>query len=397
MQKISAITDKRIIKSIICVMIISLCLCACAKKNGAVNTTSTDGSDVEAFIPNEDMIGQPFVIISVDTMLQQIMLKDRANGRQLLYAYNLSTDFMDKYGGYISITSFLPGRVCTIDKMDETGLISQISLSDEVWELENLENYNIDAERGVFTIGQTNYRIPEDVTIFSNSTQSEITDIGANDTLRLVGKDKDIWSMTVTTGHGMLSIINTQAFDGTLICIGDIYTLINGDMTLEVPEDTYNITVANNGYGGSASVEVQRGGQTTLDLDSIKTGGQKFCQLKFRIEVADAVIKVDGNPVKPDEVLSVAYGKHVLSVTAPGYESWTKYLFVNSETATIMLQMDEEGKSNNSKPNNVTPGGTTTSSSSSKTDSKKKDETELEYLTTIRDTVSSIMNSLGTM
>ncbi len=97
--------------------------------------------------------------------------------------------------------------------LDERGGINKLCLSDEVWELENIKSYSIDQERGVFTVGVTNYRIEESTPVFSDTAITDIGSIGTNDVLRIVGKDKDIWGITVTSGHGHLNLVNTNVFN----------------------------------------------------------------------------------------------------------------------------------------------------------------------------------------
>lgn len=362
--------------------------------------TGIDEEERNTYIDNESLLNVPHLILSVDTTEQSIMLKDMKNNRQLLYYYNLNTVFYDKYKGLTGVTSFLPGKVCVIIGTQKNGLISEIMLSPEVWEYDQLTEYKIDIARGIFTVGETNFRITADVPVFSGNTLTDLNALGKNDTIRITGQDKDIWSVVITTGHGYLSLMNTNVFNGSLICVGDIYTLLNGDVTMEVPEGTYNIVLANKGYGGNATVDIPRGGYVVLDLDAIKSQEIKYCNLTFNIEVADAVIKIDGNEVNRDVPFSIEYGRHNLTVSAPGYDSWTKYLYVNSPEATIMLTMDDE---DTKKPESST--GTDKeeekkdeTSSDSTTDAdkeKEKEKVELDYLTTIRDTVSSIMNSLS--
>lgn len=384
--------------------------CSGKKEEGQTTTESTIDTanlveDTEdnrnTYITNESLLGVPHLIMSVDTTEQSIMLKDMKNNRQLLYYYNLKTVFYDKYHGLTGVTSFLPGKVCVIMGTDESGIVSELMLSPDVWEYEQIENYSVDLARGVFTVGDTNFRVTPDVLVFSGNLIMDMNGLGANDTLRITGQDKDIWSVVITTGHGYLSLINTGVFDGSLVCVGDIYTLINGDITMEVPEGTYNIVLANKGYGGNATVDITRSGYVVLDLDAIKSQEIKYCNLTFNIEVADVVIKIDGNEVNKDVPFSIAYGRHNLSVSAPGYNSWTKYLYVNSPEATIMLTLDEEDtkKPDSSNTNNEEEKkeetGFESTTDAEKEKEKEKQQTELDYLTTIRDTVSSIMNSLS--
>lgn len=361
------------------------------------STSESESSDPIDYVPNKDLLSKTYMVINVDTTLQQIMLKDMKSERRLLYYYNLETLFFDKYGEFISVASLYPGRVVEINSMDESGLIGSLHLSNTYWEFEKVTNYSIDLDRGVFTIGTTNYRISDSTMVLADNYESDFSSVGANDELRLTGIDKDISAVSVTTGHGTLSVINAEKFVGSLICVGNIYTLIKGDMEIEVPEGSYNVTVANNGYGGSIPVEVDRGGISTVDLSQIKTeGAEKYCKLTFNIAVPNATIKVDGTVVTEGEVLEVKYGRHVLSVYAEGYESWTKYLYVNSETANIILDMtgeDAGGNSNSDSSNDSEDKDDT--DKTDKTEEEKRREVELEYLTTIRDTVANMLNNIS--
>lgn len=392
------------------ILLLSLVLFGCTSTGNNSNSNSDSVSESisesvvednlegsEDYVPNQDLLSKTYMVINVDTTLQRLMLKDMKSERRLLYYYNLDTLFFDKYGEYISVAGLYPGRVVEINSMDENGLIGSLHLSNIYWEFEKVTNYSIDTGRGVLTIGTTNYRITDSTMVLSDSFETDFSSVGPNDELRLTGIDKDISAVSVTTGHGTLSVINAEKFAGSLICIGNIYTLIKGDMEIEVPEGSYNVTVANNGYGGSIPVEIDRGGISTVDLSQIETeGAEKFCKLTFNIAVPNAIIKVDGTVVTEGEILEVKYGRHVLSVYAEGYESWTKYLYVNSETANIILDMngeDAQGDSNSDSENNSDDKEDT--DKTEKTEDEKRREVELEYLTTIRDTVANMLNNIS--
>lgn len=403
------------------VLVFALVLGGCAMGGNTGNFTPEPDISIEEESEIEDEVfvtqGRLYVVLSLDTSTELLMLKDIYSGRELLYGYNLSSEFFDKNGVPIGVTGFSPGRIVEIDSADRLGLIEKAHVSDQVWEYNDVSNFSIDTDRGVLSIGNSNYRLTAGAIVFSGNTRVDISSIGENDILRLTGQDKDIWTINITTGHGNINLINTQAFDGSLICIGNIFTLVNGDMSIEVPEGTYTVTVANKGYGGTAQVNVERGGIVTLDLDTMK-GEQKFCNLTFKIQVEGAQITLDGNPVQRDVEIPVEYGRHVVSVKAAGYEAWTKYLYVNSPQATIVLDMAEEGSSKGNKGNssesssgnssgnnsgnnqgtnnnnNTNSSGSSGDSNNSSSDQDEKNKVELEYLTTIRDMITSIAEGL---
>ena len=66
-----------------------------------------------------------------------------------------------------------------------------------------------------------------------------------------------------------------------------------------------------------------------------------MCRLKFETEVAGAAVYIDGRQITVGEEIEVAYGAHTLKVVAEGYDDWQKTLIVNSESATIALDLAE--------------------------------------------------------
>ena len=144
----------------------------------------------------------------------------------------------------------------------------------------------------------------------------------------------------VTTGHGELALTNTDLFEGSFIQIGSkIFAEVTKDMTMELPAGTYTVTVANNGYGGSTELTIESGRTETLDLNTLKGAGPKFGNILFAVDVEDALIQIDGKVVDTEEAVPIQYGVHSLTVTAPGYDTFNKKLFVNSEEATIVVGM----------------------------------------------------------
>ena len=256
---------------------------------------------------------------------------------------------------------------------------------------------------------------------FSQDASISLDMIGTDDTLQVIGKDKEVWSVIVTTGHGYIQLQNSSIFVDSMICIGNrIFTKITGDMLLEVPEGTYAITVANKGYGGTGTYTVARGETTLVDLDQLKGSGPKVCQLTVTSEVAGASVYIDGQQITVGQAVPVTYGSHTLKVVAEGYDDWQKTLIVNSESATISLDLAESesttgdkqseedtstssdtgkssGSSNSSTNSNKSTGSTSKSSSSKSSSSKTSDSsssslTDTDYLTTISKMLSTLLD-----
>ena len=143
----------------------------------------------------------------------------------------------------------------------------------------------------------------------------------------------------------------------------------------------------------------------------------------------DTYVFLDGKQVDVTEPQKVQYGSHKLVVQCDGYTSWNKTLVVNSESATITLEMEtdtgettEQSVTNNTQNNeqadtsntaNQLPNQTTnqttnqatngtTNNSVNRNNSPEKESAgstlkdnydyEVDYLSTISDLISNLMN-----
>lgn len=284
-----------------------------------------------------------YMIENIDSVEEHIIVRDLDTRRLYRYSYGLNTAFTNKHGGHSLLTDFHPGLVVTIGELDSEGKLKEIRLSDKAFVMEDVKNYSIDTSRNLFSIGQTNYELNDEAEIFSGDAISDLTAITENDALRVVGIDKKIVSLSITTGHGYLFVTNTGTFSDTLMQIGSkIFIKVDPtDMTIEIPEGTYAVTVAKDGYGGTKEVTVGRGETVNLNLDELKGEGPKTSQITFSVGVDDAHIYLDGQEVPTGGAMTVKYGRHALKVTAEGYDDWSRTLYVNSPTADIALDISE--------------------------------------------------------
>lgn len=317
-----------------------------------------------------------YMIENIDSVEEHIILRDLDTRRLYRYSYGLNTSFKSKHGGHAMLTDFHPGLAVTIGELDSEGKLKELRISDKAFVMEDVTNYSIDTTRNLFTIGQTNYEMNSETEIFSGDALADLTTLTENDSLRVVGIEKKIISLSITTGHGYLSVTNTGTFSDTLMQIGEkIFIMVDPtDMTIEIPEGTYAVTVAKDGYGGTKEVTVGRGETVSLNLDELKGEGPKTSQITFSVGVDDAHIYLDGQEVPTGGAMTVKYGRHALKVTAEGYDDWTRTLYVNSPTADIALDISEAkqgsstGETNNaatstsSAPANTRTGATSGSS-----------------------------------
>jgi len=293
-----------------------------------------------------------YMIISNNMAKEYMLVRQLESGKESLVTYSLTTSFFDKYGSSTSVSSFESGQIITLGQKDLDGRLKSICLADGVWEYENVVRYEIEEERGVFEIADTKYYFDEGLRVFSDGERVKLSDI-KEDELRIVGMNKQILSVVVTTGHGMIALKNTELFEDSFIQIGrDIFAEITGEMEFEVPEGSYIVSVANKGYGGSKEYEVKRDEVTEIDLDELKGEGPKMCSIVFEIGTSDEntdaeiTFRIDGETADYDAPIDLAYGIHSIKAESEGYETYAKKLYVNSETAVISIVLEEAGTDN---------------------------------------------------
>ena len=126
-----------------------------------------------------------------------------------------------------------------------------------------------------------------------------------------------------------------------MISIGNVEAqIITPNMRLEVPEGTYMLSVANEGYGGSQEITVNRFEEITVDLEPLKGEGPKYCQLRITAEPENTIVTLDGEQLDYSQVQTLKYGVYALKAKAEGYESWSGKLVVSSEEASLSIRLE---------------------------------------------------------
>ncbi|MBR4708353.1 MAG: hypothetical protein IKP29_09885 [Pseudobutyrivibrio sp.] len=369
----------------------------------AIKKTSEEVEQVETVA--EDTAAELYIVENLDMTEETISLYSVSTGKQLKYNYNMTTKFLDKYGKNSFWASFTTGTVVSIGELlPSSRALSEVQKSDSVWTFEELSKYKIDTEKKILTIDGSNYKITDTTKVYSDTAKIPLENIGKDDIITVVGKDKEVISIAITTGHGYIHLTGTSLFDNSMIFIGrKIVSTVYSDEMIEVPEGTYKVTVANNGWGGSGEYPVKRNEITTINLEDLKGEGPSYCLLTFLVTVPDTYVYLDGKQVDVTEPSYVQYGAHKLVVKCDGYNTWNKTLVVNSKEATITLEMEsedgttvsepleqntqnpEEGQQENEQP---TTHEEETAGSSIKDDY----DYEVDYLSTISDLISNLMN-----
>lgn len=386
-------------------------LSGCGRKDDGPVSMKGYASGVEAATEEVTQAEESslYTVSGADTTLSTMTFLNIDTGRYEQYSYTDGTIFKDRHGSLISAASMVPGKVVTLTLRDKDLILEKVEQSADAWEMDDIGKFSYNEEDKIFTIGDTKYSYDEELQVFSGDAAIELSAVTGQDTLRIQGIDRKVLSVSVTTGHGVIQLVNTQALEGGWLSLNHKnYYKITENMQLEVPEGTYELTVAGNGYGGSTEVAVTRNEQTSVDVDSIKGEDPKYCTLTFAVDVAGALMYIDGSQVDYTQPLQLQYGIHSIQITADGYDTWSKRLYVNSPEAQIEIALSGDDTGSTETESTETAGneenttvehkhsdntsnssGTNSSSGSSSSDS----DAYRKALSEIIDTLTSNNNS----
>lgn len=389
----------RIHKRLICgylLLLLFVMLTGCAVKQEYDNNSVAVGEDTQQESTQQEQQEQREVyLVTVNDQVQEILQLYRySNGMEYRYYYGTGTRFYDEYGNRTNVSSFMQGMLITIGDVNSEGILCEAQISDQAWVYDGITRFSVDSEMQMLTIADSKYRYDENTFVFSGDETVSMTDIAQGDTLSVVGMDKKILAVRITTAQGTLALTNTELFEGSFVQLGTkIFAEITPDMELQVPEGTYDLIVANNGWGGSEEVTIVRGQTTTVDLNELKGKGPTKGKIQFLIDVEGAVLVIDGQAVDYEEPVKLTYGTHSLVVYATGYDTWKRNLYVNSKESTIVISLTDEEDSETTVDTSTSSDEQTSEQNSSETESQTESEDTEEDLDTILDLISSMTSA----
>ncbi len=303
--------------------------------------TAADQNDIVKTGPE----GPLYLLLSTDTVNGLLHVRDIETGEEADAFYSGATVFSDKYGTMISLAQIHCGDAVTLAFFD-SGILSDVQLTDQTWSEKDASDYTIDLDRMIFTLHGSNYRLKNDVPVYTDGKDTGLYSIQEGDRLNVTGLDRDILSMTIVTGTGTIELRNIGVFlDGWLNLDNAEYLKITENMEIPAAEGTHVLTVANDGWGDSTVVAVKRGQSVSVDLSALKGEGPKYCELRVLPDAEGATVYLDGKKMDPEQAEQVRYGLHALTITAEGYEDWQSRLLVNSPSAEIEISLSPEGSS----------------------------------------------------
>ena len=315
------------------------------------------------------------IVISKQEKQKKITFLNLKKKKNYTLNYDGITKFMDKYGSQISVGQLKEGEVVDVQFLKDEKLLSSVTVSSDVWTLNDVSKFELDLDAGIMNIMNEDYTLDDTTVVFSGGEKAEFLDITSQDSLQIKGIDRKIYSITIETGHGYLRLENEDYFIGGWIEVGQkIIHKIDEDMLLTVPEGTYNVYVSHTGIEGTKEAVIKRNQETLLDLGDLKKEDlTKYGNLIITVEPSNALVYIDGQQVDISRIIKTTYGLHQIMAKADGYDTIIQYIRVNENSANVAISLDEEkDRSATVSENSVTTNKNDTNTDNSSTE--KKDE-----------------------
>lgn len=333
---------------------------------------NTSKEDTEDGNSEEEMETDKTVIIKkIDYDNNTITVQNISDGESYELAYTGGCDIRNKYDEIISITQIDVGQIVKITYDSKKNKMEALHEASEPFVYENIKDFTINIQDNRITVAGEDFIYNKNLAVFSDGQEISVTDISNEDELTVAGIDTTVYSITVSKGHGYLTLENETYFNGGWIEIGNDYVeILHEGEEYCVSEGTYDVLVSKNGYGGSKSVTIGRNEHVSLDVSNLIGEEVKQGSVQFEITPDTAILWIDNQQTDYKELITLTYGIHSVCVKASGYETVNSLLKVGQNLATIPITLTSSSGETKSEATEETTEDTEKDTTASNTKSK---------------------------
>lgn len=375
---------------IMCVMIV---LTSCGGGSSKKQSSISNGVDIpvmptdknsEVTSDSKDTGKGQAILLEIDTNKKTMLMKQLGTKKQTTYIYTGGTSIVNKYDAIMAVSQLLIGQVLDIQYNPATKKLDSIKVADKEWEYTGVTGLKIDAENKTLVAGKEKYSYTDNIVVVCENKVVDISRLDPVDTVTIIGNNKQVDSVIVTSTHGFVRLDSTTYFEGGFVEIGPkIVELIKENMVIPVPVGTYTISVVKDKTSGSKEITVNSNEEIRVNLTEFQSDAVRLGACSFKINPAGAKLVIDGVVKDYSSAIDLAYGKHKVVITADGYEPYAQVIDVEdifkeyniylSEAKGTTGNVEEAEESSNSSKT------TTKATTKSNTKSTTKATTTIDY------------------
>ena len=286
------------------------------------------------------------ILMGVDSASHTMRFRNHDTGRNYTLSYDDTTWIYDLYGRPLAVNRLTEGEAVDITFLKNSRHLNSVTVSDKVWRSYDITDFNLVCGNELARINGAPFHLDNKTVILSGGRSVYPEDILDTDTLFICGIDKELYGVTVTKGHGYVSLSADQVDEKSLVGAWieldrQIIRRITPHMLISAPEGSYSLGISGKGARYNSEIEVKRGRETVIDTSVVKIEKPKEGLVTFRVTPAWAGIKVDGEFVSSGTPHSLTYGRHDLTVEAEGYVTQSLYLNVAEADALVEITLEK--------------------------------------------------------
>jgi hypothetical protein len=314
------------------------------------------------------------IVKELDNVKQQVTLFDVDNQETIYLTFSGGSDIKDKYDQIISASQIKTGEMVDAVYQKETNKLIKMQISKRAWEYIGVSNLSINESSKIMKIADKKYKYTDEISILNGTEFTSVSELAVQDELTIRGYDEIIWSITVTRGHGTVTLEDYEAFLGDNLTIGyESMQQITEGLVVTVREGNFNLTVENGMFSATKNITVNRNQETVVSLSDLGPD-LRVGNVTFEITPFGADLYIDGEITSYANSVELLYGKHKIEVSLGGYTTYQGTLDLNSAGKTLKIDLPEvnSGKSvdiiETQNPGTMNPGNQNSESGASNED-----------------------------
>ena len=272
-----------------------------------------------------------------------VTLYNTVAARTYTLNYDGTTYASDKYGTTMSMAQMTEGTIVNVNFYKATKQLVNIQVSPDAWTYEDVSRFDLGGINSTATIGDRTYALTKGVQVFSEGRQTDLMNIVDGDSITVSGIGYDIYSIKVNSGHGYVRLSNDEALTGGWVEVGGtlITQITEPGMLLTVPEGTYTVRMYNDSSSVTQEITVERNQEIILDCSGVTAPEETTGRIIFHLTPETATLTMDGAVKDTSGIITAEYGVHEIVVSAPGYDTLSRYVNVSNELSEISIILDE--------------------------------------------------------
>lgn len=284
------------------------------------------------------------VVKEVNEIDSTVTIYDIKEGIDRTLTYTGSTHVADRYDKERLVSWLEPGEIVDAYYYQASYKLTKIAVNKEAWEYRGIDRFRFDMTNQRVTIAEKLYYYERDLFVTGAGEELGLIDINARDELMMKGIGSQVYSVTITKGHGYIRLKNYKAFLGGTIEVGyNIILPVTKDMLIAVREGTYKVKLEKGELSGTKEVEIRRDEEYILDMSGFHEEEERVGKAVFMIDPEGAELYINGIETDYSKKIKINYGDYKIRVESEGYTTFEGTLTIEEKAPVICVSLSVEG------------------------------------------------------